>query len=175
MKCSVSSNYGSFMLGGAQDGGGCDSLQEQFPQPFRLSSTGKGEPVKPGVYYFIEDVVAVNANAGRPYREALAARYDASPRFRQMMYNQSLFWSIPALIIAIPLTVIAVVHSIPATVAYGICWAVPFLWATIWAFISVQWVRSDMRRERREWKSHKGFVVPVIEEDQKCQPHHIEA
>merc|ERR1712000_317966 len=89
--------------------------------PFRLSSTGKGEPVKPGVYYFIEDVVAVNANAGRPYREALAARYDASPRFRQMMYNQSLFWSIPALIIAIPLTVIAVVHSIPATVAYGIC------------------------------------------------------
>jgi len=143
--------------------------------PFRLSSTGKGEPVKPGVYYFIEDVVAVNANAGRPYREALAARYDASPRFRQMMYNQSLFWSIPALIIAIPLTVIAVVHSIPATVAYGICWAVPFLWATIWAFISVQWVRSDMRRERREWKSHKGFVVPVIEEDQKCQPHHIEA
>ncbi|KAJ4507493.1 hypothetical protein HRR83_004071 [Exophiala dermatitidis] len=89
--------------------------------PFRLSSTGRGEPVKPGVYYFIEDVVAVNANAGRPYREALAARYDASPRFRQMMYTQSLFWSIPALIIAIPLTVIAVVHSIPATVAYGIC------------------------------------------------------
>jgi hypothetical protein len=89
--------------------------------PFRLSSTGHGEPVKPGVYYFIEDVVAVNANAGRPYREALAARYDASPRFRQMMYTQSIFWSIPALVIAIPLTVIAVVHSIPAAVAYGIC------------------------------------------------------
>ena len=31
MKCSVSSNYGSFMLGGTQDGGTCDSLQEQFP------------------------------------------------------------------------------------------------------------------------------------------------
>jgi hypothetical protein len=89
--------------------------------PLRLSSTGKGEPVRPGVYYLIEDIVAVNANAGRPYREALAARYDASSRFRQMIYSQSLFWSIPPLIVAIPLTFIAVMHSVPATVAYGIC------------------------------------------------------
>lgn len=89
--------------------------------PFRLSSTSKGEPVKPVVYYFIEDVISVNAGAGRPYREALAARYDASPRFRRMLYIQSLFWSIPPIIIAIPLTVIACVHTIPATVAYGIC------------------------------------------------------
>lgn len=89
--------------------------------PFRISSTGKGEPVKPAVYYFIEDVVAVNANAGRPYREALAARYDASPRFRRMIYIQSLFWSIPPLLLAIPLTVIAVVHSVPTIVGYAVC------------------------------------------------------
>lgn len=89
--------------------------------PFRLSSTAKGETVKPVVYYFIEDVIAVNAGAGRPYREALAARYDASPRFRRMIFIQSLFWSIPPIIIAIPLTVIACVHTVPATVAYGIC------------------------------------------------------
>ena len=89
--------------------------------PFRLRSTAKNEPVKPGVYYFIEDTAAVNAKAGRPFREALAARYDASPRFRQMIYNQSLFWSIPPLIIAIPLTVIAVIHSVPVTEAYAIC------------------------------------------------------
>lgn len=89
--------------------------------PFRISSTAKGEPVKPGVYYLIEDVVAVNAGAGRPYREALAARYDASPRFRRMIYIQSLFWSIPTIILAIPLTVIAVIHPVPAEIAYGIC------------------------------------------------------
>jgi len=91
------------------------------PAPFRISSTGKGQKVHPGVYYFIEDTIAVNATAGRPYREALAARYEASPRFRRMIYNQSLFWSIPALILAVPLTVIAVVHDVPAEVAYGIC------------------------------------------------------
>lgn len=92
-----------------------------WPAPFRFSSTAKGESVKPGVYYFMEDCVAVNANAGRPYREALHARYEASPRFRRMLYNQSLFWSVPAFIVAIPLTVIAVIHPVPATVAYAIC------------------------------------------------------
>lgn len=89
--------------------------------PCRISSTAKGETVMPGAYYFMEDVVAVNAGAGRPYREALAARCKASPRFRRMLHIQSLFWSIPAIILAIPLTVIAVIHDVPATAAYGIC------------------------------------------------------
>jgi len=120
--------------------------------PFRISSTAKGEVVHPGAYYFVEDIVAVNASAGRPYREALAARYKASPRFRQMLLNQSLFWSIPAIVLAIPLTVIAVVHDVPATVAYGICWAVPFIWAGVWSVISIRWCKRDMRRERREWE-----------------------
>ncbi|KAK5987720.1 hypothetical protein PT974_11852 [Cladobotryum mycophilum] len=86
-----------------------------WPAPFRISSTAKGEKVLPGVYYFIEDVVAVNAGAGRPYREALAARYKASPRFQRMLYIQSLFWSIPALILAGALTVVAVLPAVPST------------------------------------------------------------
>lgn len=88
--------------------------------PFRISSTPKGGEVYPGVYYLIEDVVAVNANAGRPYREALAARYKASPRFRRMIKQQSLFWSIPSLIVAVACTVVIVIHPVPKEVAYGI-------------------------------------------------------
>ncbi|KAL5585914.1 hypothetical protein FOBRF1_015784 [Fusarium oxysporum] len=57
--------------------------------PFRISSTARGEKVLPGVYYFIEDIVAVNAGGGSPYREALVARYKASPGFRRMIYMQS--------------------------------------------------------------------------------------
>lgn len=106
----------------------------------------------PGVYYFIEDVVAVNAGAGRPYREALAARYHASPRFRRMLYVQSLFWSIPALILAAGLTVVALLHPIPATVSYGICWAVPFIWCGVWCGITIKWCKRDMVREREEWE-----------------------
>ncbi|KAK5104169.1 hypothetical protein LTS08_002054 [Lithohypha guttulata] len=124
--------------------------------PFRMSSTAKGEIPKPGVYYFMEDTVAVNANAGRPYREALAARYEASPRFREMIYNQSLFWSIPPIIIAIPLTIISVINPVPATVAYGITWAIPFIWATVWGLVSLRWCKRDMVRERIEWESTQG-------------------
>lgn len=88
--------------------------------PFRISSTPKGGEVYPGVYYLIEDIIAVNANAGRPYREALGARYTASPRFRRMIRNQSLFWSIPAVIISIALIIIVCIHQVPKNVAYGV-------------------------------------------------------
>lgn len=88
--------------------------------PFRLSSTAKGEKVNPGAYYFLEDVVAVTGGAGRPFREALASRYDASPKFRKMLLDQSLFWSIPGLLVAIACTVVVVISSIPEPVSYGL-------------------------------------------------------
>ncbi|TVY55507.1 hypothetical protein LSUE1_G009260, partial [Lachnellula suecica] len=37
--------------------------------PFRISSTTKGEAVLPGIYYIGEDIIAVNAGGGRPFRE----------------------------------------------------------------------------------------------------------
>ncbi|GAO13349.1 hypothetical protein UVI_02013600 [Ustilaginoidea virens] len=124
--------------------------------PFRISSTAKGEAVLPAAYYFIEDVVAVNAGAGRPYREALAARYNASPRFQRMLHKQSLFWFIPALILAVALTVVALHPSVPATGAYGVCWAVPFLWCSLWGGITVWWCKREMVRERLEWEERNG-------------------
>ncbi|QPH11000.1 hypothetical protein C2857_002552 [Epichloe festucae Fl1] len=127
--------------------------------PFRISSTAKGEPVLPAAYYFIEDVVAVNAKAGRPYREALAARYKASPRFRRMLYTQSIFWSIPSLVLAAALTVVTVHPDVPATGAYGVCWAVPFLWWGIWGVITVWWCKKDMLRERLEWEADNHGTV----------------
>ena len=90
------------------------------PAPFRLSSTSKGEKVLPGVLYIVEDVIAVNANAGRPYREAIHARYNASPRFRRMMMNQSLFWGIPSILIGLALIVVCCVHEVKKEIAYGL-------------------------------------------------------
>lgn len=106
--------------------GGCVALMQlyaemKWPAPFRVSSTAKGEPLNHAAYYFMEDVMAVNARAGRPYREALAARYQASPRFRRLLRYESWFWAIPPIIVAIPLTVIAVIDPVPPTAAYGIC------------------------------------------------------
>ena len=88
--------------------------------PFRISSTNKGEKVLPGIYYIAEDIVAVNAGGGRPFREGWAARYNASPIFRKMIRDQSWFWSIPGLLVAIACTVVVVIHSVPKPVSYGI-------------------------------------------------------
>ncbi|KAE8453948.1 hypothetical protein EG329_007724 [Mollisiaceae sp. DMI_Dod_QoI] len=127
--------------------------------PFRISSTAKGEKVLPGLYYIAEDIVAVNAGGGRPFREGWAARYNASPFFRKMIRDLSWFWSIPGLFLAIALTVIVCIHPVPKAVAYGIGWGVPFLWAGIWAAITVLWVKSVMGKERRSWEEDSVLVV----------------
>jgi hypothetical protein len=88
--------------------------------PFRISSTHKGEKVLPGIYYIVEDIVAVNSGGGRPFREGLAARYKASPIFRKMIRDQSLFWSVPGLLVASACTVVVVINPVPEPVAYGI-------------------------------------------------------
>ena len=75
-----------------------------------------------------------------------------------MLYVQSLFWSIPALILAVPLTVIAVIEAVPATGAYGVCWAVPFLWISLWGVISIYWCKRDMVRERLEWEEKQRIL-----------------
>jgi len=69
-----------------------------------------------------------------------------------MVYKQSWFWSVPALVLAVPLTVISVIPQVPATGAYGVAWAVPFLWAVVWGIITIHWCKRDMKREREEWE-----------------------
>lgn len=88
--------------------------------PFQISSTGKGERVLPGLYYIVEDIVAVNSGGGRPFREGWAARYNASPIFRKMLSDLSWFWSIPAVIVAVACTVVICLHRVPAPVGYGV-------------------------------------------------------
>lgn len=88
--------------------------------PFRISSTHKGEQVMPGVFYIMEDIVAVNAGGGRPFREGMAARYKASPIFRKMMRDLSWFWSIPGLLVAGATTVVVVINPVPEPVSYGL-------------------------------------------------------
>ncbi|RFU31585.1 hypothetical protein B7463_g4752, partial [Scytalidium lignicola] len=131
--------------------------------PFRISSTTKGEKVLPGIYYIVEDIVAVNAGGGRPFREGWAARYNASPIFRKMIKDQSWFWSIPGLLVAISCTLVVCIHPIPKAVSYGVGWGVPFLWAGIWAAITLLKVRSVLVREKRSWEEDSAIMTDVNE------------
>ncbi|PBP15750.1 hypothetical protein BUE80_DR013546, partial [Diplocarpon rosae] len=137
--------------------------------PFRISSTPKGEQVYPGIFYIVEDIVAVNSGGGRPFREGMAARYRASPMFRKMMRDLSWFWSIPGLLMAAGLTIVVVISHVREEIAYGIGWGVPFVWATIWAGITVPWVRSVMAKERSSWAAETKMMTSTMSKPPSAQ------
>src|SRR5204863_7530583 len=118
--------------------------------PVPISSMPKGAPMTPGLYSIIEDVVAVNGGGGRPYREALRKRYEASSLFRRMLVRLSFFWGLGALSMAIATTII--VFVVRREIAFGIGWAVPFVWAGIWARINTVWVQRQLRIENNAWR-----------------------
>jgi len=144
--------------------------------PFQISSTKKGDVVLPGIYYIVEDIVAVNSGGGRPFREGWAARYNASPIFRKMLRDQSWFWSVAGILVGIACTIVVCIQEVPKEIAYGIgklvlipvCsrqanhntgWGFPFLWAGIWAAITVPWVRSEMHKETVSWEEESAIMT----------------
>ena len=38
-------------------------------------------------------------------------------------------------------------------------WGVPFVWAGIWAAISVPWIRRSMHNERISWEEDTGCKI----------------
>lgn len=36
-------------------------------------------------------------------------------------------------------------------------WALPFGWAILWTLITIPWVRSDLRREKKAWAEHRDY------------------
>lgn len=41
-------------------------------------------------------------------------------------------------------------------------WAVPFIWAVIWAAITVPWVRAVMHRERTTWEEESNIMTSTM-------------
>ncbi|KAI9724381.1 MAG: hypothetical protein M1812_000449 [Candelaria pacifica] len=120
----------------------------------RISSTPKGAPHKPGLFPIIEDVVANDGGGGKLYREALIARYEASPLFRQMLVRLGFFWSIPSILVAAACT--AVVFSTSYPVAYAVGWGVPGIWGIIWAFTTIKLVQAGLRKEKEAWSKERA-------------------
>lgn len=86
--------------------------------PVRISSLPAGEPLRPGIYFVIEDIVAVDGGGDIAYRERLNARYEASHLFRQMLHRLTLFWAGGALGMATLCTIL--VFTIPGPAAYAV-------------------------------------------------------
>jgi hypothetical protein len=74
--------------------------------PVRLSSTPAGGLTPPGVYVLMEDIVSVDGGGTESFRRLLADRYDASPRFQNMLAQLNWFWGVGSLVVAGLVTVL---------------------------------------------------------------------
>lgn len=125
-----------------------------IPSPFRISSMPAGSQLRPGIYWIIEDVVAVDGGGDVEFRERLNARYEASHYFRQMLHRLTLFWGIGAELAATVITVL--IFTIQRDAAYVVGWAAPFLWAGVWTVITFAWVKRSIRFEEKKWAEEHG-------------------
>ncbi|KAI9827992.1 MAG: hypothetical protein M1819_006835 [Sarea resinae] len=125
--------------------------------PIRVSSFARGERMPPGLYSYIEDIVSVDGRAGQPYRQALRARFEASPVFRAMLIRLSFFWSVPAIVLAAALT--AIIFAAPRDVGYAMGWSVPFAFGAIWTVLTIFHVKHVITGEKAAWAHEHDPVV----------------
>ncbi|KAL5042238.1 hypothetical protein BDW71DRAFT_200721 [Aspergillus fruticulosus] len=118
--------------------------------PFRVSSIPKGDPMRPALYPFLEDIIAVDGKGGQRYRGRLDQRYKASPPFRGMLHRLTLLWAIPQTLVAGG--AMAGIFTADRELAYTLGWSVPAIWAGIWAAVMVAWTRVELRRETHYWR-----------------------
>ncbi|KAL1304597.1 hypothetical protein AAFC00_003566 [Neodothiora populina] len=128
-----------------------------IPAPFRISSMPAKSWIRPGIYWIIEDVVAVDGSGGVEFRERLNARYEASHDFRQMLHRLTLFWGIGAETAAVVITIL--IFTIQRDAAYVVGWAVPFIWAGVWTVCTFAYVKRCMKEEKIRWIEHQGKEV----------------
>jgi len=123
-----------------------------LPSPYRISSVPAGTVPLPSIYFIIEDVVSVDGCGEAQYRRSLLRRYDASPVFRRMLSRLSVFWWIGTLGCAV-LTTILVFTLTSKDAAFVVGWTVPFVWAGVWAGLTMIYVTRMLRVERETWGS----------------------
>ena len=87
--------------------------------PFRISSLGRGELIRPACYTIIEDVVAVDGKQNDVFREVWNARYHASAPFRQLLARMDVIWGFSGT--AVAAGILAIVWAVPSTT---VGWAV---------------------------------------------------
>ncbi|TFK37733.1 hypothetical protein BDQ12DRAFT_723815 [Crucibulum laeve] len=127
--------------------------------PVRISSEPIGSRMKPAVFYAIEDVAAVDFKHGRAYRRAMHDRrvtsslYHASPPFRQLMQQLTVYWTVAAVVYC-GITA-AVTWGSPLQFAFGWVLGQFFLWIGVSAAGCVWIVKRGMRREREWWNEQK--------------------
>ena len=119
--------------------------------PFRISSIAKGELVRPGIYTLLEDVVSVDLHGGYAFRARLNERWEESPLFRRLLYQLSILWSLPGLLVSAACTIAIFMTVDDVGFAFG--WGLPYVWAILWTAVTVVIVNRGLGKEKQEWEA----------------------
>lgn len=147
---------------------------------FRLklwaSSDPPGSYIKPGIFYCVEDLAAVDFGHGKEFRQAMRARYVCSPLpfpfpsfyyyrfihnwifrwivskpFRSLMFTLTLYWGLQSLLY-FGITA-AVTWASPFDFAFGWVLGQFFVWAAVATVGSEVLRKWGLRKERTWWES----------------------
>ncbi|GJE93773.1 hypothetical protein PsYK624_099340 [Phanerochaete sordida] len=117
--------------------------------PVRVSSLPPRAPLPPLTYTIVEDVVAVDGGGGLAFRHAWAHRYQSSRVMRRVLRVLALWWGLTG--VALGGGLIAIAWTAPENTAYGLGYAVPWMWAIAGAVATVPYVHDRLAYERATW------------------------
>ncbi|KAF3912321.1 hypothetical protein AA313_de0205330 [Arthrobotrys entomopaga] len=126
--------------------------------PFRISSTPKGEIWPRFIYVIIEDVIAVDCNGKRGWRQAWKDRVQASKPMRETLKRLSFFWGIGGLCMStLCFGLLWGFDSISGKQAgYALGWLLPWVWIIPSTLFTTWYVKKRLKDERHFCQRYKG-------------------
>ncbi|TGZ82517.1 hypothetical protein EX30DRAFT_363057 [Ascodesmis nigricans] len=165
----------------------CWAYKRKWKIPFRFSSMPKGSEAPPAVFTIVEDVVGVDGRGGLDFRRAWLKRYKESWYFRELLWRLTLFWGIGAFMCFGVTAAVVLPKSVGKYVAFAFGWTFPFIWAGMWALLTIFYVKGELKKEQEVWsvemteirarERQGGAPVPSIEASRQTSdgPHHHRA
>ncbi|KAJ6258821.1 hypothetical protein Dda_6875 [Drechslerella dactyloides] len=135
-----------------------DYLHEhKFRTPFRISSTPKGDIWPRFIYVIIEDVIAVDCNGKREWRQAWRDRVAASKPMRETLKRLSTFWAVGGLIVSgLCWGLLWGFDSMSGQEAgYALGWLLPWAWIVPSSIFTTFYVKKRLKDERHFCQRHK--------------------
>lgn len=136
-----------------------DFLHERkYRTPFRISSTEKGEIWPRFIYVIIEDVIAVDCNGKRVWRQAWKDRVEASKPMRETLKRLSMFWGIGGIMMSsLCFGLLWGFDSVSGKEAgYALGWLLPWAWIIPSSIFTTFYVKKRLKDERHFCQRHKG-------------------
>lgn len=116
--------------------------------PVRISSVPRGASIRGGAYAIAEDIIGVDSDGGRAFREAMWKRWEVSEEFRRLLFVLDAGWGFSAVAVGAICIGIMFGGIVSEDAAWCVGWTVPWAFAGIGATLTVIVCKVYLKRER---------------------------